>query len=99
MFRNMIRQVQHTEPYSLTGIRGRIINALGEPLDNKGPFQGGSSYCVSGKPINPLQRPPIRERMVFGVTAIDGMLNIGKGQRIGIFAGSGVAGRVLDLHL
>ena len=71
-------------------LRGRIINALGEPLDDKGPFQGGASYCVSGKPINPLQRPPIRERMEFGVKAIDGMLTIGKGQRIGIFAGSGV---------
>lgn len=71
-------------------LRGRIINALGEPLDNKGPFEGGASYCVTGKPINPLDRPPIRERIEFGVKAIDGMLTVGKGQRIGIFAGSGV---------
>ena len=71
-------------------LRGRIINALGQPLDNKGPFRGGSSYCVTGTPTNPLERPPIRERMEFGVKAIDGMLTIGKGQRIGIFAGSGV---------
>jgi flagellum-specific ATP synthase len=71
-------------------LRGRIIDALGRPLDGKGPFEGGSSYCIGGKPINPLQRPPIRERMEFGVKAIDGMLTIGKGQRIGIFAGSGV---------
>ena len=71
-------------------LRGRIINAMGEPIDNKGPFEGGTSYCISGTHTNPLARPPIRERMEFGVKAIDGMLTIGKGQRIGIFAGSGV---------
>lgn len=71
-------------------LRGRIINALGEPLDNKEPFKGGQAYCIGAKPVNPLERPPIRERMEFGVKAIDGMLTIGKGQRIGIFAGSGV---------
>ena len=71
-------------------LRGRIINALGQPIDGKGPFEGGSPYCVGGNYINPLQRPPIRERIQFGVKAIDGMITIGKGQRIGIFAGSGV---------
>ena len=71
-------------------LRGRIINALGQPLDNKGPLEKGTSYCISGKHTNPLNRPPIRERMEFGVKAIDGMLTIGKGQRMGIFAGSGV---------
>ncbi len=71
-------------------LRGRIINALGQPIDGKGPFTGGAPYCVGGNYINPLQRPPIRERIQFGVKAIDGMITIGKGQRIGIFAGSGV---------
>ncbi len=71
-------------------LRGRIINALGQPIDGKGPFAGGAPYCVGGNYINPLQRPPIRERIQFGVKAIDGMITIGKGQRIGIFAGSGV---------
>ena len=71
-------------------LRGRIINALGQPLDGKGTFENGVSYCIGGSHINPLQRPPIRERMEFGIKAIDGMLTIGKGQRIGIFAGSGV---------
>jgi len=71
-------------------LRGRIINAMGQPIDGKGPFDGGDPYCVSGSYVNPLQRPPIRERMEFGVKAIDGMITIGKGQRIGIFAGSGV---------
>ena len=63
---------------------------MGQPIDGKAPFEGGEPYCVSGSYINPLQRPPIRERMEFGVKAIDGMITIGKGQRIGIFAGSGV---------
>ena len=71
-------------------LRGRIINAMGQPIDGKAPFDGGDPYCVSGSYVNPLQRPPIRERMEFGVKAIDGMITIGKGQRIGIFAGSGV---------
>ena len=71
-------------------LRGRIINALGQPLDGKGAFENGVSYCTGGSYVNPLQRPPIRERMEFGIKAIDSMLTIGKGQRIGIFAGSGV---------
>ncbi len=71
-------------------LRGRIINALGQPIDGLEPFQGGTSYCIEGSYINPLSRPPIRERMDFGVKAIDSLLTIGKGQRIGIFAGSGV---------
>jgi flagellum-specific ATP synthase len=71
-------------------LRGRIINALGQPIDGKGAFEGGAYYNINGSHINPLQRPPIRDRMELGVKAIDGMTTIGKGQRIGIFAGSGV---------
>lgn len=71
-------------------LRGRIINALGQPIDGKGAFVGGTNHCINGGYINPMNRPPIRERMEFGVKAIDGLLTIGKGQRIGIFAGSGV---------
>ena len=72
-------------------LKGRVINALGQPIDGKGPFHGGTSFCVErNQYINPMSRPPIRERMEFGVKAIDSMLTIGKGQRIGIFAGSGV---------
>ena len=71
-------------------LKGRIINALGQPIDDKGPFTGGDSYLLGSGYINPLTRPPIRERMEFGVKAIDSLLTIGKGQRMGIFAGSGV---------
>jgi len=71
-------------------LKGRIINALGQPIDGKGPLEAETSYNINGNYINPLARPPIRQRMHFGVKAIDGLLTIGKGQRMGIFAGSGV---------
>ncbi|MDE7242953.1 MAG: flagellar protein export ATPase FliI [Oscillospiraceae bacterium] len=71
-------------------LRGRVINALGQPIDGKESFQRGDSYAIDSGYINPMSRPPIRERMEFGVKAIDSLLTIGKGQRIGIFAGSGV---------
>ena len=85
--RNTGRQLQlKVGPF----LKGRIINALGQPIDDKGPFEGGEYYYLGSGYINPLTRPPIRERMEFGVKAIDGLLPIGKGQRMGIFAGSGV---------
>ena len=71
-------------------LRGRIIDAMGRPMDDKGPFKSAKYYYVENPSINPLDRPPIREPLEFGVKAIDGLNTIGKGQRIGIFAGSGV---------
>lgn len=71
-------------------LRGRIIDALGNPIDDKGPFESERFYYVESPKINPLTRPPIDEELHFGVKAIDGLNTIGKGQRIGIFAGSGV---------
>lgn len=71
-------------------LRGRIINALGQPIDDLEPFPTGNTYSIEGRYINPISRPPVRERMEFGVKAIDSLLSIGKGQRIGIFSGSGV---------
>lgn len=71
-------------------LRGRIIDAKGEPMDGKGPFENPRYYYVENPYINPMTRPPISDTLEFGVKAIDGMNTIGKGQRIGIFAGSGV---------
>ncbi len=71
-------------------LRGRVINALGQPIDGGEPFQRADTFSVDSTYINPMSRPPIRERMEFGVKAIDSLITIGKGQRIGIFAGSGV---------
>lgn len=71
-------------------LRGRIIDARGEAMDGKGPIQTQRYYYVENTYINPMTRPPISEKLEFGIKAIDGMNTIGKGQRIGIFAGSGV---------
>ncbi|EOS34442.1 flagellar protein export ATPase FliI [Lachnospiraceae bacterium] len=71
-------------------LRGRIIDATGNPMDEKGPLPSSRYYYVENAFINPMSRPPISEPLEFGVKAIDGMNTIGKGQRIGIFAGSGV---------
>ncbi len=71
-------------------LKGRIIDALGNPMDGKGSFTSEQYYYVEMPKLNPLERPPINERMHFGIRAIDGLNMVGKGQRIGIFAGSGV---------
>lgn len=69
---------------------GRIIDAVGNPLDGGDKIPIGESYSIAGQPVNPLTRPAISEIIPMGVKAIDGLLTIGKGQRMGIFAGSGV---------
>ena len=69
---------------------GRIIDAVGDPLDDKGPIPRGEKRNIAGEPVNPLTRPAIKDILPLGVKAIDGMLTIGRGQRMGIFAGSGV---------
>ncbi|MFZ6756294.1 FliI/YscN family ATPase [Undibacterium sp. Ji50W] len=69
---------------------GRVIDAFGEPLDGL-PLKPASEYRpLKAMPLNPLSRPRITDILETGVRCIDGMLTIGKGQRVGIFAGSGV---------
>ena len=69
---------------------GRIIDAIGNPIDGGGAIEYTDSVSISGNPVNPLTRPKIAEPIELGVKAIDGLMTLGKGQRIGIFAGSGV---------
>lgn len=69
---------------------GRTIDALGEPIDGGPPLPPGVRYSINGNHSNPMDRPPISQVIEMGVRVIDGMLTIGKGQRMGIFAGSGV---------
>ncbi len=71
-------------------LKGRVIDVMGNPIDGMGEFDVKTHYSVDNEYINPLSRPPIREQLDFGIKAIDGTLSIGKGQRVGIFAGSGV---------
>ena len=74
---------------------GRIINGLGVPLDGKGPLKGDSTIGMNPAAINPLHRHPIDRPLDVGIRAINGLLTVGKGQRIGLFAGSGVGKSVL----
>jgi FliI/YscN family ATPase len=69
---------------------GRVLNGLGHPIDEKGPIEFTERVPLTAEPPNPLERRMITEPMETGVRAIDGMLTIGRGQRVGIFAGSGV---------
>ena len=72
------------------GLLGRVLNGLGHPIDDKGPIEHAQRMPLSAEPPHPLQRQIITEPMETGVRAIDGLLTIGRGQRVGIFSGSGV---------
>ncbi len=71
-------------------LTGRVLDGLGNPIDNKGPINIRSFYPVENSAPHPLERKRITEPLPLGVKAIDGLLTVGKGQRVGIFAGSGV---------
>ncbi|MFZ5764696.1 MAG: FliI/YscN family ATPase [Thermodesulfobacteriota bacterium] len=72
------------------GLLGRVIDGLGNPMDDKGPLPHGTDYPLYAEPLNPMKRERIAEPVDVGVRAINGLLTLGKGQRIGILAGSGV---------
>lgn len=72
------------------GLMGRILGGLGEPMDGKGPLNVEERVSIYNSPPDPLTRSRIKEVLETGVRAIDGMLTFGQGQRLGIFAGSGV---------
>jgi len=69
---------------------GRVLDAFGYPIDDKGEVSSACMYPALASPPNPLKRRRVTERITTGVRAIDGLLAVGKGQRLGIFAGSGV---------
>lgn len=69
---------------------GRVLDPFGNPIDGNGPVEPEAMYAIDNPPPNPLMRKHIDEVLPLGIKAIDSMLTIGKGQRIGIFAGSGV---------
>ncbi len=74
---------------------GRVIDGAGAPLDGKGPIAAQRFGGAKGKPINPLHRRPIKQPLDVGVRSINSILTVGKGQRMGLFAGSGVGKSVL----
>ena len=69
---------------------GRVLDGLGNPMDDKGPILSDVEYPLQAPPPPPLTRPRIHESLYVGVRAIDGLITMGDGQRIGIMAGSGV---------
>jgi len=69
---------------------GRVLDGLGHPLDDLGPLDYEEEYPLHRDPENPMQRENIQEPLGTGIRAVDGILTCGKGQRIGIFGGSGV---------
>jgi flagellum-specific ATP synthase len=78
-----------------SAVLGRVLDANGRPLDRGGPLEGGVTCPLNGRPINPIDRSPIREPLDVGVRALNALLTIGRGQRMGLFAGSGVGKSVL----
>jgi len=77
------------------GLLGRILDGRGQPLDRKGPLQITEYAPLHREAINPLERKPIDEPLDVGVRAINSVLTVGRGQRMGLFAGSGVGKSVL----
>lgn len=69
---------------------GRVLDGLGNPIDGKGPIDPDAMYSVHNEVVNPFLRPRITKPLQTGVRVLDGLLTLGRGQRVGIFAGSGV---------
>jgi flagellum-specific ATP synthase len=76
-------------------ILGRVLDGLGRPIDGKGPLTGDEMRAIDNTSPAPLSREIIKEPLAMGIRSIDGLLSCGKGQRVGIFAGSGVGKSVL----
>ncbi len=77
------------------GLLGRVVDGMGNPLDNKGNIAVSAQYPLYGKPINPMDRKSIKEAVDVGIGAINTMITLGRGQRVAIMAGSGVGKSVL----
>ena len=74
---------------------GRMVNGMGEPIDGLGKLGGDQPLSTTPPKVNPLRKAPVEEPLDVGVRAINSMLTIGKGQRVGLMAGSGVGKSVL----
>jgi flagellum-specific ATP synthase len=80
----------HSEIAVGDALLGRVIDASGNALDGRGPLRCDARIALSGAPINPMDRHPISEPIDVGVRAINAMMTVGRGQRMGLLAGSGV---------
>jgi len=88
---NQVEALEHPITVNVSdSLLGRTLDGLGRPMDGKPPIDDGEMYTVTNPAPDPLTRKRISEPLMLGVKAIDSLLTIGKGQRVGIFAGSGV---------
>ncbi len=99
---NRVRPAPHQEGEARTkhlpvgeAMLGRVVDAAGRPLDRLGPLNTTLRAPLAARPLNPIEREPIDRPLDVGVRAINGMLTVGRGQRMGLFAGSGVGKSVL----
>lgn len=83
------RPGRETYPCS-DALLGRVLDGLGQPLDGRPLELNGTPFPIHGSPPQPLGRKPVEERLEMGIRCIDGLTSIGRGQRLGIFAGAGV---------
>lgn len=81
-FRPMVRVSEH--------LQGRVLDGTGEPMDGRGPIADAVLRPLRPPPVDPLQRPPIKQPLAVGVRAIDAMITAGRGQRLGVFASPGL---------
>jgi flagellum-specific ATP synthase len=86
---------KHSQARVGFGLLGRVLDGAGKAIDGKGPLKTDALISLNGVPINPLSRRPIREPLDVGVRAINSILSVGRGQRMGLFAGTGVGKSVL----
>ena len=86
----VIARVQDARLAVGPGLLGRVLDGFGQPMDGGPPIEAEQTYPLYAQPPNPLQRKHITERLVTGIRSIDSLLTCGKGQRIGLFGGSGV---------
>ncbi len=91
----VIPQAKMTEVPVGEALLGRIVDGTGTPLDGGAPILAEQYYPLQSSSLNPLARQPIRQPLDVGVRAINSMLSVGMGQRLGLFAGSGVGKSVL----
>lgn len=91
------RRVQDRAKHLPVGeaLLGRVVDGNGRPLDGLGDLATKTTHSLASRPFNPLQREPIRQTMDVGIRAINALLTVGRGQRLGLFAGSGVGKSVL----
>ena len=86
------------EPFTIPvgpGLKGRIIDGFGNPIDGKGPIFYEKRMATQNAPLKPLQRTRILQSIATGIKSIDALLTLGKGQRVGIFSGSGIGKSIL----